>query len=85
MKKILLFAVAAVLGFASCTKALEDRVTALENDVETIQKQLAELTEKLNSEVNDLKALIDALENKVYYKGRLICKLHHAGFDCALG
>ena len=69
MKKILLFAVAAVLGFASCTKALEDRVTALENDVETIQKQLAELTEKLNSEVNDLKALIDALENKVYVTG----------------
>ena len=69
MKKVLLFAVAAVLGFASCTKALEDRVGALENDVNAIQQQLAELTEKLNNEVNDLKGLIEALENKVYVTG----------------
>ena len=33
MKKILLLVVAAVLGFASCTKDLENRVSKLEDSV----------------------------------------------------
>ena len=69
MKKILLLVVAAVLGFASCTKDLENRVSKLEDSVESIQKQITELTEKLNSEVSALQKLIDALENNVYVTG----------------
>ena len=40
MKKILLLVVAAVLGFASCTKDLENRVSKLEDSVESIQQKL---------------------------------------------
>lgn len=44
-----------MLGFASCTKVMEDRVNKLEDSVEVIQKQITELTEKLNSEVTKVK------------------------------
>lgn len=69
MKKIFVFACAAVLSLASCTKDLENRVGALENDVESIQQQLTELTDRLNKEVDDLKELIDALNENVYVTG----------------
>ena len=69
MKKIFVFACAAVLGFAACTKDLENRVGALENDVESIQQQLTELSDKLNNEVDNLKKLIDALKENVFVTG----------------
>ena len=69
MKKIFVIACAALLSFASCTKDLENRVGALENDVESIQNQLTELTAKLNIEVDYLKQLIDALKNNVFVTG----------------
>ena len=69
MKKIFVFACAALLGFASCTKDLENRVGALENDVESIQQQLTELSDKLNNEVDNLKKLIDALKENVFVTG----------------
>ena len=69
MKRILLFACAAVLGMASCTKDLESRVDALENSVQSIQQQITELTEKLNKDVADLKKVIDALKENVFVTG----------------
>ena len=69
MKRILLFACAAVLGLASCTKDLENRVDALENSVQSIQQQITELTEKLNKDVADLKKVVDALKENVYVTG----------------
>ena len=69
MKKIFVFACAALLGLASCTKDLENRVGALENDVESIQQQLTELSNKLNNEVDNLKKLIDALKENVFVTG----------------
>ena len=61
MKKIFVIACAVLLSFASCTKDLENRVGALENDVESIQKQLTELSEKKDEEI----------------KNRLILKIKH--------
>ena len=69
MKKIFVFACAALLGLAACTKDLENRVGALENDVESIQQQLTELSDKLNNEVDNLKKLIDALKENVFVTG----------------
>lgn len=66
MKKIFVFACAALLGLASCTKDLENRVGALENKEESTQQQIADLAEKLNKEVEDLKKLIEALEDNIY-------------------
>ena len=69
MKKIFVFACAALLGLASCTKDLENRVGALENNMELLQHQLTELTDKLNKDVDDLKKLINALKENVYVTG----------------
>ena len=58
MKKIFLLICAAAALLVSCTKDLENRVGALEQDVQTLQQQITELTEKLNKDVDDLKKLI---------------------------
>ena len=69
MKKIFLFMCAAALMLTSCTKDLENRVGALEDDVKTLQQQMTELTEQLNKDVKDLKSLIEALQDNVFVTG----------------
>ena len=56
---------AAALMLASCTKDLENRVGALESDVQALQQQMTEL----NNEISNLQDLIEALQNNVYVTG----------------
>ena len=69
MKKIFVFACAALLGLASCTKDLENRVGALENNMESLQQQLTELTDKLNKDVDELQKAVAALKENVFVTG----------------
>ena len=56
---------AAALMLASCTKDLENRVGALESDIQALQQQMTEL----NNEISNLQDLIEALQNNVYVTG----------------
>lgn len=65
MKKILFVIAAAAMMLVGCTKELTQKVDKIEKDLASLETRVAELEKSLNSEVANLKALINAVEQKI--------------------
>ena len=65
MKKILFVIAAAAMMLVGCTKELTQKVDKIEKDLASLETRVAELEKSLNSEVANLKTLIDAVEKKI--------------------
>lgn len=65
MKKILFVIAAAAVMLVGCTKELTQRVDKIEQDLTSLESRVAELEKSLNSEVANIKTLIDAVEKKI--------------------
>ena len=65
MKKILFVIAAAAMMLVGCTKELTQKVDKIEKDLASLETRVADLEKSLNSEVANLKTLIDAVEKKI--------------------
>lgn len=65
MKKILFVIAAAAMMLVGCTKELTQKVDKIEKDLASLETRVAELEKSLNSEVANLKTLINAVEKKI--------------------